>query len=123
MQPITLLTSILKSGQIGVSANNNQLIQLSINNKNIDLNIIDHRFLIDLLKNDGQTKSFLQLLAQLKTLAEDLKDQRITITLSFEGSTLVTIGSDAKANFSRFITGTKQIEINNLQKLVKIALF
>ena len=122
MQSLALITQILKSGAISLSTNDKQLIQLTVKNKNIDLNIIDAKFLKDLLENDSQTKSFLELLRQLKILAEELKDQGITVTISFNEITIVTIGSDAKSKISRLITGTKQIEINNLKKLVRIAL-
>lgn len=122
LQSLALITQILKSGAISLSTNDKQLIQLTVKNKNIDLNIFDAKFLKDLLENDSQTKSFLELLRQLKTLAEELKDQGITVTISFNEITIVTIGSDAKSKISRLITGTKQIEINNLKKLVRIAL-
>ena len=123
MQTVTLLTQILTSGEINLSANNQKLIQLTIKSKQIDLNIIDNKFLKELLKDNTKTISFLEQLKQLKILAEELKNQGVTITLSYKGKTILTLGSDAKANFTQVITGTKKIEINNLQKLIQIALF
>lgn len=123
LQTVTLLTQILKSGEIGLSANDQKLIQITIKDNNIDLNIIDNTFLKELLKNGNKTKPFLELLKQLKILATELKNNGITITLSYQGVTMLTIGSDAKAKFSSLITGTKKIEINNLQKLIRISLF
>ena len=123
LQTLTLLTQILKSGEINLSANNQKLIQLTVKSKQIDLNIIDNKFLKELLKDNTKTTSFLELLKQLKTIAEELKNQGITITLSHKGVTMLKLGSDAKANFSQLITRTKKIEINNLQKLIQLALF
>ena len=123
LQTVTLLTQILTSGEINLSANNQKLIQLTIKSKQIDLNIIDNKFLKELLKDNTKTISFLEQLKQLKILAEELKTQGVTITLSYKGVTMLTLGSDAKANFSQLITRTKKIEINNLQKLIQIALF
>ena len=123
LQTVTLLTQILTSGEINLSANNQKLIQLTVKNKKIDLNIIDNKFLKELLKDNTKTTSFLELLKQFKILAEELKNQGVTITLSYKGVTMLTLGSDAKANFTQVITGTKKIEINNLQKLIRIALF
>ncbi len=123
LQTVKLLTQILTSGEINVSSNNQQLIELTIKNKQIDLNIIDNQFLKELLKDNTKATSFLEQLKQLKTLAEQLNDEGVTITLSYKGVTMVTLGSEAKTNFTHVITGTKKIEINNLQKLIQIALF
>ena len=123
MQTLTLLTQILKSGEINLSANNQKLIQLTIKSNKIDLNIRDNKLLKELLSDNTKTASFLELLKQFKTLAEELKTQGVTITLSYKGVIMLTIGSDAKANFSQLVTGTKKIEINNLKKLIQLALF
>ena len=123
MQTLTLLTQILKSGEINLSANNQKLLQLTIKSNKIDLNIRDNKLLKELLTDNTKTASFLELLKQFKTLAEELKNQGVTITLSYKGVIMLTIGSDAKANFSQLVTGTKQIEINNLKKLIQLALF
>ena len=122
MQPVTLLTQILKSGEVNVSANNQNLLQFTIKDKLIDLNIIDNKFLKDLLKGNTKSASFLQLLKQLKTIAEELKDDGVTITVSYQGETMLTIGSNSKAKFSQLITRTKNVEINNLRKLIQISL-
>jgi len=123
LQAVTFLTQILTSGEINLSSNNQELIQLTIKSKQIDLNIIDNKFLKELLKDNTKNISFLEQLKQLKILAEELNNQGVTITLSYKGVTMITLGSDAKANFTQVITGTKKIEINNLQKLIQIALF
>jgi hypothetical protein len=123
MQTLTLLTQILKSGEINLSANNQKLIQLTIKSNKIDLNIRDNKLLKELLTDNTKTASFLELLKQFKTLAEDLKNQGVTITLSYKGAIMLTIGSDAKANFSQLVTRTKNIEINNLKRLIQLALF
>ena len=122
MQPVTLLTQILKSGEVCVSANNQNLLQFTIKDKVIELNIIDNKFIKDLLKGNTKSASVLELLKQLKTIAEELKNDGVTITVSYKGETMLTIGSNAKAHFSQLMTGTKKVEINNLRKLIQIAL-
>ena len=122
LQTVTLLTQILKSGEINLSANNQNLFQLTIKNKEIDLNIVDNKFLKDLLKGNTKSAPILELLKQLKTLAEELKNDGTTITVSYKGEIMLTIGSNAKAQFSQLITRTKKVEINNLRKLIQISL-
>ena len=122
LQTVTLLTQILKSGEINLSANNQNLIQFTIKDKVIDFNIIDNKFLKDLLKGNTKSAPILELLKQLKTLAEELKNDGATITVSYKGERMLTIGSNAKAQFSQLITRTKKVEINNLRKLIQISL-
>jgi len=122
LQTVTLLTQILKSGEINLSANNQNLIQFTIKDKVIDFNIIDNKFLKDLLKGNTKSAPILELIKQLKTLAEELKNDGATITVSYKGERMLTIGSNAKAQFSQLITRTKKVEINNLRKLIQISL-
>lgn len=123
LQTVTLLAQLLKSGEINLSANDERLIQLIIKEKQLDLNIVDKKFLKELMKDNAKIKSFIELRKYLKTLAIDLNNNGVTTTISYQGVTMLTIGSNAKANFSKVVTGTKKIEINNLQKLIQLYLF
>lgn len=123
LQIVTLLAQVLKSGDINLSVGNDELLQLTVNPHQIALNIVDKRLLKELLSDNVKLKSFRELLKQLKTLAEDLKSEEVTITISYKDTTVLTLGSGAKANFSKLITGTKEIEINNLRKLIQMGLF
>jgi hypothetical protein len=111
---------VLKSGEVNVSANNEDLLQIAVETGRIDLNMVDNRFLKSLLKDNRGIKSFRKLLRQLKNAAEELKSEGMTITISHKGVTVLTLGSDAKPKFSKLITGTEEIEINNLLKLIQI---
>jgi hypothetical protein len=51
-----------------------------------------------------------------------LKDEGLTITLSYQGERLVTIGAEAKPTLSRLVTGTSAVEINNLRKLLELSI-
>jgi membrane-bound lytic murein transglycosylase MltF len=119
LQTVTLLSQILKSGKIKISTNNQKLINLTIKDKVIDLNIIEKKILKK-FKDSTKNKSFLKLVKNFKVLAAELDNQEVTITLSYQGETVLTIGSDAKANFSNLISRTKRIEINDLRKLIQI---
>jgi hypothetical protein len=119
LQTVTLLSQILKSGKIKISNNNQKLINLTIKDKVIDINIIEKKILKG-LKDSTKNKSLLKLLKNLKFLAAELNNQEVTIKLSYQGETVLTMGSDAKANFLNLISRTKRIEINDFRKLVQI---
>lgn len=114
---------MLKSGKVNLSSSNVKVLQLTVKTHQIDLNIVDNRFLKDALKDSVGIRSFRELLRQLRNAAEELKSEGVTVTVSYKGVTVLTLGSDAKPNFSRLITGTTEIEINNLRKLIQMGLF
>jgi hypothetical protein len=114
---------VLKSGKVNLSASNERLLQLTVKAHQIDLNIVDNRFLKDVLKDSVGIRSFRELLRQLRNAAEELRSEGVTVTISYKGVTVLTLGSDAKPNFSQLITGTTEIEINNLRKLIQMGLF
>jgi hypothetical protein len=122
LQLLTLLSRVLKSGEVNLSANNEDLLQMTVKTDRIDLNIVDKKFPKSLLEDSRRTKSFRDLLRQLKNAAEELRSEGVTMTISYKGTTVLTLGSDAKPKFSKLITGTAEIEINNLLKLIQIGI-
>jgi hypothetical protein len=113
---------VLKSGKVSLASSEEQLLQLSVKTHQINLNIVNNNFLKDVLKDSIGSRSFREL-RQLRNAAEELKSEGVTITISYKGVTVLTLGSDAKPNFSQLITGTSEIEINNLHKLIQMGLF
>lgn len=122
MQTFTLLSHVLKSGELQLFTDDVKVLELEAKNQRIDLNIVDNEFLKDVLLDSVSAKSFLKKLAYLKNIAKELKNENVTITVSYKGIVVLTLGSDAKPNLSRLITGTKEIEINNLRKLIQMGL-
>jgi hypothetical protein len=57
----------------------------------------------------------------LRDIAKELKDEGVTITLSYRGDILVTIGSEAKPMFSQLLTRTNAVEIKNIRKLIELS--
>jgi hypothetical protein len=111
---------MLKSGTINISANEENLFQLIANNNRIDVNILDKKFIKELAKNAEKLSFFRHLLASLKNLAGELRNQETTVTISYKGEKVITLGSDAKPRFSNFLTRTKDVEINSLKRLIKM---
>ncbi len=117
------MSHLLKSGEVNLSTGNDRLLQLIVKTKRINLNIVDNKFLKVVLKDSLKIRSFRELLRNLRNIAEELKSEGVTVAISYKGVTVLTLGSDTKPNFSQLITGTTEIEINNLRKLIQLGLF
>ena len=117
----TWISQVLKSGSVTVSAGDVEALQLSVTNKKIDLNITDKEVLKMALEGGKQKSSLLDMLGLLKGMAKELKDEGYTITISYQGKTAMTLGLEASSSFSRLVTRTNAVEINNLRKLLQMA--
>ena len=140
MQLTTLLVETLKSGKITISQNNKSSVELSISNKKIDANLQDKEFLKEIISSSLQTTTTnkgisesihrgihtlseaRQIQPLIKDLVEDLCREGVTLTVSYKGDRVITIGSEADSMLTRFVTGTKGIEINSAKRLVEIGL-
>ena len=118
----TWLGYVIKSGEITLFTNDTAALQLKAENNKINLNAVNKKFLKDVIDSMSNGKSIKNSLTQLKNLATELKKEGLTITLSYDGKTLITVGSEANPKLSRIITRTNAIEINNLQKLIELSI-
>ncbi len=135
----TLLVETLKSGKITISQNNKEAVEVNIQQKKIDVNAKDKDFIkeimsatregtnkegrlsgihrgIDTLREASKTRPL------VKEMVEDLCREGVTITVSYKGDRVVTVGSEANAKLTRLVTGTKGIEINSPRKLAEMGL-
>ena len=117
----TWISQVLKSGSVSVSAGDVEALQLKVENKKIDLNITDKEVLKMALEGGKQKSSLLDMLVLLKNMVKELKDEGYTITISYQGKTAITLGLEASSSFSRLVTRTDAVEINNLRKLLQMA--
>jgi hypothetical protein len=116
----TWLGHVIKSGAVTLSTGDVEALQIKAEDNKIDVNIDSKEFLKDALGSAGTGGSIRSMLTQLRSIAEDLKDEGLTVTLSFKGDRLVTIGLEAKPTLSRLVTGTGAVEINNVGKLLEL---
>ena len=120
MQLPTWITHVVKSGGVTLFTGGDEALQVKAKEKKIELRIDNKEFLKDVVNSAG-SGSIRSKLAQLKDIAVELKDEGLTITLSYKDDRLVTIGADAKPKFSRLVTRTDALEINNLRKLLELS--
>lgn len=92
-------------------------------NERIDVDLMNKELLMDLLKSaDVKDNSLSRKLAMVKRIAGELKTEGFTLTISYRGSLLLTLGADASPGFSKVFTGTDAIEINNWTQLSQLLL-
>ena len=121
MQLPTCLGHVVKSGEVTLSTGDVEALQIKAGDNKIELSISDKEFLKDVVGSAGGGGSIRSKLAQLRSIAGELKDEGLTVTISYKGDLLVTIGSEAKPTFSRLVTRTNAVEINNLRKLLELS--
>jgi len=121
VQLTTWLGHVVKSGEVTLITGDVEALQIKAEDNKIELSIADKEFLKDVLGSAGSGTSIRSKLAQLKSIAVELKDEGLTVTLSYKGDLLVTIGLEAKPKFSRLVTRTDAVEINNLRKLIELS--
>ena len=117
----TWLSHVVKSGEVTLFTGDEEALQVKAEDDKIELIIASKEFMKDVIDSAGGGVSFRSKLGQLRDIAGELKDEGITITLSYRGDLLVTIGSEAKPTFSRLITRTDAVEIKNLRKLLELS--
>jgi len=127
-----ILGEILKSGKITVSTNNVESLEIRAADKKIDINAVNKTIIKEALSASRKSQGNKGILGSIdvarssldlfKGVAEELSEAGVTVTLSYKGDRVVTVGSEAKPKLSRFVTGTKAIEINSPVKLVELGL-
>jgi hypothetical protein len=138
----TFLTESIKSGKIKVSQSNTEALEITVQDKKIDVNAKDKDFIKDIIfssvrkDNDKSQKGIFgtveRSVASLRTLrnmqpmlidiAEDLQREGVTVIISFKGDTVITMGSKANPKLTRYLLGTKSVEINSIKKIVEMGL-
>src|SRR5208283_899063 len=88
-----LLGQFFKQGEIAVTINERETLQLKAENKEFSLNLIDKQFVKKVLSGLGDGRASLwSSLNQARKVAEELCDEGLTVTISYGGSKVVTIG-------------------------------
>jgi hypothetical protein len=138
----TFLAESIKSGKIRVSQNNTEALEITAQDKKIDVNAKDKEFVKDIIlssvrKEDDKLqrgvigtigrgvtglRTVRNMQPMVKEIAEDLQREGVTVTISFKGDPVITMGSEANPKFARFLLGTKSVEINSIRKIVELGL-
>ncbi len=139
MSLVALIGQMLESGKITLSSKNKEDIEITAVNKRIDVNTKNKQFVKDLVaslregsKNIGIAETLKEGPEMLKAarnmrgvvieIANELKDAGVTVTLSYKGDVVATVGAQASSKIGRLVTGTKAIQINSLPKLIELGI-
>jgi hypothetical protein len=139
LQLTTMLVETLKSGKITISQNNKEAIAVNIEQGHIDADVKDKEFvkqLVSASREGTNKKGRLEGIHRsvdslrearksrpvIKEMVEDLCREGVTITLSYHGDRVVTVGSEADSKLTRLVTGTKGIEINSPRRLAELGM-
>lgn len=134
-----MLVETLKSGKITLSQNDKPAVEVNISEKKIDADVVDKEFVKELISSSREATTKKGVLESIhrgvdtlkearksqplvKEIVEDLCKEGVTITVSYKGDRVVTVGSEANSKLTRLVTGTKGIEINSARKLAEMGL-
>ncbi len=106
---------ILRSGELSVLRGGRGILHLDIEDKKICIDLQDIQPIRDLLSLLNLKK-----LKQLKGVAEKLREDGLTITVSHKGDAALKLGAEAKPGFARLITLSGAIEVSSMSKLIQI---
>ena len=112
-----MLFHFLKSGEISLLTKGKKSLQLKVENKKIDINLLDKKLMKDLMEVGSRKKTFWGRLGSLKSIAQNLKDEGLTVTVSYEDSMVLRLGSGSSSS----LLGDA-IEIRDLSKLLRLVL-
>lgn len=117
MENPVLLFQFLKSGEINLLTKGKKSLKLKVENKNIDINLLDKKLMKELMKVSSRNKTFWGGFGSLKRIADNLKNEGLTLTVSYEDSIVLKLGSEASSS----LLGDA-IEIRDLSKLLRLVL-
>jgi hypothetical protein len=136
----TFLAETLKSGKMTISQNNTEAVEINAQEKHIDINAKDKHFVKEIIsgaregstkkggikasiqRSTGTLKTVRDMRPLVKDIVEDLCKEGVTVTISYKGDKVVTIGRDADSKLTRFVTGTKGVEVNSPLKLIEMGI-
>jgi len=105
----------LRSGELSVLRGGRGILHLNMEDKRIGIDLQDIQPIRDLLNLLNLKK-----LKQLKGVAEKLRKDGLTVTVSHKGDLALKLGAEANPRFARLITLSGAIEISSMGKLIQI---
>ncbi|MCW3996891.1 MAG: hypothetical protein NWE98_12180 [Candidatus Bathyarchaeota archaeon] len=115
---------LFESANVTVSANDMSLIKVAVEEKTINIDVENKKFLKGLIKigrnftkqqspkKEGKQKSR-SALNTARTVAETLEKNGITMTISYKGKLVATLGAEAHSTLLQLVMKTRAIALNS----------
>jgi len=131
---------LFESGKVVLSTGDTGVMEINLKGQQIDVDVKNKDFIKRVIRvgneitrkptssteseaeTDKKKQKSTSSLGQLKTIAETLSKNGITVTISYHGHPVVTLGSEANPWLSQLITKTKAVAINNMIELIQMIL-
>jgi hypothetical protein len=117
---------------IVLTSQNKDVVKFDAQNKNINIDIQNKQFLKDMMKmaqeflpqmsNDLKNQAPSNPLEMAKKVADTMKNNGVTLTLSYMGEAVATVGKSAQPTFLHLVTKTKAIAVNSVVKALEMIL-
>jgi hypothetical protein len=129
-----MIEQMFESGRIIVSTGDVKALEINLENKKIAVDVEDKNFIKRLIRMRGEIGEMFQGVGEgsgegkksggtfgaLRNVAETLNDAGVTLTVSYKGDVVVTLGAEASPTLLQLMTGTRAVAINSLSKLLRM---
>ncbi len=119
-----------ESGRVLLSTGDLEVLKINLIGKEINVNVEDKAFIKRILKLRGEltpkppetdeVQKSPSPLAMLRTVAETLSSRGLTLTVSYRGNRVVTLGANAKPTLLQLITKTRAVALNSLYNAIRM---
>jgi hypothetical protein len=108
------LLKYFKAGKIEIKENGKKSVSITSEGNRITINLIDLAF------NIPHSTEILKKLSEARELADNLKENNLTLCIANKNKLVLKLGKDAKPKLSRMITKSSAVEITDLRELRKM---
>ena len=121
-----------ESGKVVLSTGDLQVLKVNLSSKHIAVEVEDKAFIkrVFALRSNLAPKQFAAEspnppsisgpLSMVRSVAEALCSRGITVTVSYKGHRIATIGAEAKPTLLHHITKTRGVALNSLYTAIKM---
>ncbi len=129
------LSAFHESGRVFVSTGDLEALKINVTGKRLDVDVEDKQFIKRIIKLRNEIapknpaaeseakkrkKKSSSPLAMIRTIAETCKKLGITVTVSYKGHRIATMGADARPMLLHHVTKTRALAINSVYTAIEL---
>jgi hypothetical protein len=122
-----------ESGRVFISTGDLEVLRISVVGRRLDLDVEDKQFMKRVMKLRNEINSMNpetrekkaekkkpNPFAMVRTIADTCKKLGITLTISYKGHRIATLGTEAKPTSLQLVTKTRAVAINSLYTAIEM---